>query len=178
MIPTVRALMSTLSDLRGPRGVDSEPQGSPAQETSAAQITIVGFMDGGDHNGRLLSELAVRRGWQVTFVETYPEARNALDQAKVPVVLCDRDLLGMGWRKAVERLSAPPHRACVVLLSEAIDTNLWNEVVRGGGYEVLAKPLREDAVTRAIRLACSYWTSPARTGLLFEQSRLAKEGGS
>lgn len=180
MIPTgLRTFMSTLADLRAPRHEGSEPQPSRSHDTAGPEINIVGLMDGDDHNGRLVSELAVRSGWQVTFVATDAEARNALDQGSVPVVLCDRDLLGIGWRKAVERLSAPPHRACVILISEAIDTNLWNEVVRGGGYEVLAKPLREDALTRAVRLAWSYWTSPARTGLLFEQSRrLVKEGGS
>lgn len=177
MKPTgFRAFMTTLTDLRSGR---RDPSPAPeSQTTSSAQITIVGLMNSDDDDSRLLSDVGARSGWQVMFVKTYSEARRALDQASVPVVLCDRDLLGTGWRKAVERLSAPPHRACVILLSEAIDANLWNEVVRGGGYEVLAKPLHEEAVTRAVRLAWSYWTSPARTGLLFEPSRLAKEGGS
>lgn len=177
MLPTaLRTFMTNLADLRGARRHNAEPQGSV---TPAAQITIVGLMNHDDDDGRLLTDVAGRSGWQVIFAKTYVEAKSALDRAEVPVVFCDRDLLGMGWRRAVEKLSAPPHRACVILLSEAIDANLWNEVVCGGGYEVLAKPLREDGVIRAVRLACSYWTSPARTGLLFESSRrLAKEGGS
>lgn len=177
MLPTgLRTLITTLADLR-PASRNPARQGAPSQTASTATVTIVGLMSGSDDNARLLSDVGGRSGWQVIFAKTYTEARSALDRAEIPVVFCDRDLLGMGWRKAVERLSAPPHRACVILLSEVTDTNLWNEVVRGGGYEVLAKPLREDAVTRAVRLAWSYWTSPARTGLLVDRSpRLAKEG--
>jgi DNA-binding NtrC family response regulator len=171
-------MITNLADLLPARRNDPARQES-VQPTSMGKVTIVGLMNRDDDDGRLLSEVAGRSGWQVVFAKTYGEVGGALDQGNVPVVFCDRDLLGMGWRKAVERLSAPPHCACVILISEAIDANLWNEVVRGGGYEVLAKPLRAEGVIRAVRLAWSYWTSPARTGLLFDRSpRLAKEGRS
>lgn len=178
MIPTaLKAFMTSLASLRPPRRDDPERQTSHNPPSSTAEVTIVGLMNGDDADGRLLSDVAGRSGWQLVFTKTYPEARGALDQAQVPVVLCDRELLGTGWRKAIERLSAPPLRACVILLSEAIDTNLWTEVVRGGGYEVLAKPLRDDSLVRAVRLAWSYWLSPARTGLLVDRPpQLAKEG--
>lgn len=152
---------------------------SNEQPGAAGKITIVGLMSSDDDDGRLLAEIGGRRGWQVVFAETHAEAEAALNGAQVPVVFCDHGLLGLGWRRAVERLSGPPKRACVILLSETADTNLWNEVVSGGGYDVLPKPLREDTVTRAVRLARSYWISPARTGLLLNRSpELAKEGTS
>ena len=152
---------------------------SNEQPGAAGKITIVGLMSSDDDDGRLLAEIGGRRGWQVVFAETHTEAEAALNGAQVPVVFCDHGLLGLGWRRAVERLSGPPERACVILLSETADTNLWNEVVSGGGYDVLPKPLREDTVTRAVRLARSYWISPARTGLLLNRSpELAKEGTS
>ena len=62
------------------------------------------------------------------------------------MILCDRDLPGRGWRETVEDLASSPHRACIILVSEVVDTYLWNEVVRTGGYDVLSKPLREDEV--------------------------------
>jgi hypothetical protein len=45
-----------------------------------------------------------------------------------------------------------------------VDTYLWNEVVSKGGFDVLSKPLREDDVVRAVRLAWSYWNSATRIG--------------
>jgi len=156
-----------------------ERRASNEQPAVAARITIVGLMSSEDEDARLLVDVGGRNAWQVVFAGTHAEVEAALDQAQVPVVFCDRDLLGLGWRKAVERLSGPPKRACVILLSENADTNLWNEVVKGGGYDVLPKPLREDTVTRAVRLARSYWISPARTGLLLNRPpQLAKEGTS
>lgn len=81
-----------------------------------------------------------------------------------PVILCDRDLPGADWRTAVGSLAALPQRACVVLMSSVVDDYLRQELIRWGGYEVLAKPLRADNILRAIKLALSYWTSVASTG--------------
>jgi CheY-like chemotaxis protein len=157
----------------------TEQRISNEKPEAAGKITVVGLMSRDDDDGRLLAEIGGRRGWQVVFAETHAEAEAALDQAQVPVVFCDHGLLGLGWRRAVERLSGPPKRACVILLSETADTNLRNEVVGGGGYDVLPKPLREETVTRTVRLARSYWISPARTGLLMNgPPELAKEGRS
>jgi len=59
-------------------------------------------------------------------------------------------------------LSSSRHRPCVLLVSRVVDDYLWNEVVRRGGYDVLSKPLREEEVARAIKLAWAYWNSAAR----------------
>jgi FixJ family two-component response regulator len=82
-----------------------------------------------------------------------------LHKVKAPVVLYDRDLPGKGWRGTVEDLASSPHRACIILVSGVADAYLWNEVVRTGGFDVLSKPLREDEVVRAVRLASSYWNN-------------------
>jgi hypothetical protein len=49
-----------------------------------------------------------------------------------------------------------------MLVSKVIDGSLWNDVVRSGGYEVLSKPLREDDVSRVMKLAWSYWNSSVK----------------
>jgi FixJ family two-component response regulator len=99
-------------------------------------------------------------------VDTREEARIALHKLKAPVVLCDRDLSGDGWRGMVEDLASSPHRACIILVSGVVDTYLWNEVVRTGGFDVLSKPLRENDVIRAVRLAWSYWNSAPKTAAI------------
>ena len=94
---------------------------------------------------------------------TSEEARTVLDKVKVPVILCDRDLPGNGWRATVEDLASSPQRTCIILVSGVVDNYLWNEVVRTGGFDVLSKPLREEEVVRAVRLAWSYWNSATKT---------------
>ena len=49
-----------------------------------------------------------------------------------------------------------------MLVSKVIDDYLWSELVTYGGYEVVRKPLREDEVSRAVRMAWSYWSSAAK----------------
>jgi DNA-binding NtrC family response regulator len=116
-----------------------------------------------DKDRRLLTEICSRNRWHLLFTETCEEARIALHQLKAPVILCDRDLPGRGWRETVEDLASSPHPACIILVSKVVDTYLWNEMVRTGGYDVLSKPLREDDVVRAVRWACSYWNSATRS---------------
>lgn len=46
-----------------------------------------------------------------------------------------------------------------MLISPVADDYLWNEVVSNGGYDVLAKPLRQQDVLRAVKFAWSYLNS-------------------
>jgi FixJ family two-component response regulator len=124
-------------------------------------IAVIGLVTS-DEDRRLLTGICSRNRWNLLFVDTCEEARIALHKLKSPVVLCDRDLPGDGWRGMVEDLASSPHRACIILVSGVVDPYLWNEVVRKGGFDVLSKPLREDDVVRAVRLAWSYWNSATR----------------
>jgi CheY-like chemotaxis protein len=146
---------------------------SPKGRSSLGPITVIGLI-ASDADRRLLSGICSRNRWNLLFADTCEEARIALDKLKAPVVLCDRDLPGKGWRGTVEDLASSPHRACIILISGVVDTYLWDEVVRAGGFDVLSKPLREDDVVRAVRLAWSYWNSATRTAAI-PGSRQAQE---
>jgi DNA-binding NtrC family response regulator len=131
---------------------------SPADRSALGPITVIGLISS-EVDRRLLAGICSRSRWNLLFVHTCEEARIALHKLKAPVVLCDRDLPGREWRGTVGDLASSPHRACIILVSGVVDTYLWNEVVRTGGFDVLSKPLREDEVIRAVRLAWSYWNS-------------------
>jgi DNA-binding NtrC family response regulator len=95
----------------------------------------------------------------VRFAESCEEACSVSNQLTAPVILLDRDWPETEWRAAVERLTASPHRACVILVSSVADAYLWQELTRRGGYDVLPKPLQADKVARTVKLALSYWNS-------------------
>ena len=142
------------------------------RKTSCISLSSAGYSPGepisvialvtGDDDRRLLVEICRQNRWRLLFTDTCEEARIALDELRAPVILCDRVLPGRGWRETVQNLASSPHRTCIILVSEVVDTYLWNEVVRTGGYDVLSKPLREDDVVRAVRLAWLYWKSACR----------------
>ena len=125
---------------------------------SSGPIVLVALIVA-DQDRRVLADVCTRNGWGVRFATTCGEAWEALTADKAPVVLCDRDLPGADWRDIVHMMASCPHRPCAMLLSKVADDYLWNEVIARGGYDVLAKPLREDEVTRAVRLAWTYWSS-------------------
>ena len=106
----------------------------------------------------------------VRFAESCEEACSIANRLTAPVILLDRDWPDTEWRTAVERLTASPHRACVILVSGVSDDNLWQELIRRGGYDVLSKPLQADKVARIVKLALSYWSSTSKPAALGRRS--------
>jgi ActR/RegA family two-component response regulator len=151
--------------LRRKSGTTTWASLSPASRSSMGPLGIIGLVTS-DEDRRLLAGICNRNGWYLLYADTCEEARAALEKLKAPVILCDRDLPGKGWRETVEGLASSTHRACIILVSGVLDAYLWDEVVRTGGYDVLYKPLREDDVVRSVRLAWSYWKSATKTAAL------------
>jgi hypothetical protein len=85
-----------------------------ACQSSMRPLAIIGLVTG-DEDRRLLAGICKRNCWHLLFAETREEARFALDKVKAPVILCDRDLPGEGWRETVGDLASSSHRACVIL---------------------------------------------------------------
>jgi hypothetical protein len=122
------------------------------------QIKIVAFL-AEDHDRSVMSRLCYANRWEVFFAGAVGETEQALGRLKPQIVLFDRDLGGPDWRNVMSALASCSYGACIVLISKVLDDNLWNEVVSNGGYEVLPKPLREDEVFRAVKLAWTFWKS-------------------
>ena len=159
----IQSLFAKVADfLHRKNGSTTWAAASATGRSTMPPLAVIGLVTS-DEDRQLLARICSRNSWHLLFADTREEARTALDKSKAPVILCDRDLPGKGWRETVEDLASSPQRACVILVSGVVDTYLWDEVVRTGGYDVLSKPLREDEVVRAVRLAWSYWNSATRT---------------
>lgn len=111
---------------------------------------------------QLLSRLADENGWVLHLAGNCGDAWNALNESKAPIVLCDRELPATDWRDVIQMMVSSEHRAYAILVSKVADDYLWNEVIRRGGHDLLATPLRGEDVLRAIRLGWSYWSSSMR----------------
>jgi len=129
-----------------------------ATQGAVGGITIVALV-AGERDREVLSHLAVEHQWVLHFVDTCGEAWDALNKSKAPIVLCDRELPATEWREVIHMMVSSAHQAYAILVSKVADDYLWNEVIRRGGHDLLATPLREEDVLRAIRLAWSYWSS-------------------
>jgi len=132
------------------------------------RITIVSILLD-DRDRSLIADVCYENQWDVFFAKTCAEARQVSEQIKPHIILFDRDSAGGDWRNSLSDCASSSAGACTLLISRVADDNLWNEVVRNGGYDVLPKPLREQAVLRAVKFAWSYWNS-SRQGTAIPRS--------
>ena len=125
------------------------------------KILVLGIaLDERDTNS--LSIFSARGQWELVLTRSCEEALEALKKMRAAVILCDRDLPGLDWRDALEKLAASRPDCPIVLTSSVNDEYLWDEVIHKGGYDVLSKPLQEDLTVRAVNLAWSYSKERAR----------------
>ena len=127
---------------------------SPSPLETAIGIVALGISD---LDRDLLSRLAGHHHWKLRFYDSYLEAWTAMSRFRSPILLCNRELVGTDWRAVMQVMCSAPHRTYGILLSRVVDDNVWAEVIRNGGYELLRTPLTEVDVIRAIRLARAYW---------------------
>jgi len=165
MLAMLRALHSFLTD--APKKVRADHQRlSPSANSNARavtpRITIVALVVS-DHDREVLTFLSNREPVDIHFAESHVDAWEAMNRLNSPVVLYDRDWPNAEWRTTVQALASSPHRSCVILASRVADDYLWQELIRCGGYDLLAKPFRAEDVARALKLALSYWKSAKAT---------------
>src|SRR5690349_10435777 len=106
-----------------------------------------------DRDRRSLAAISAGSQWDLIMAGSCEQALEILKRDRAAVILYDRDLTGRDWREALPLLAqAGP----VILTSRVNDQYLWEEVIRQGGYDVLAKPLQPDQTIRLVNLAWSY----------------------
>jgi len=110
-------------------------------------------------------------GWNLEIADDSASASARVESERFPIILYERDAKGTGWRQAVAYFSRLSPRPCVVLLSRTSDKNLWDELVRCGGFELLRLPVERDAVLRTINAGWSIWRSQH-----WPHRRTAKDG--
>ena len=101
----------------------------------------------------LLERLGKEHHWELRFTNSPPEAFQWASQSQFEIILCDRNQPGYPWREVMDRLAKSSPRSCILLVSPMNDDYLWSDVLQSGGYAVLRRPLRVDAVVRLVSAA-------------------------
>ena len=161
MLAMLRALHSFLADT--PKRVRAERRSAggstkTAPQAIAPRISIVALVVS-DHDREVLNYISSHEPLDIHFAESHVDAWEAMNRLNSPVILYDRDWPNAEWRTTVQALASSPQRSCVILACWVADDYLWQELVRSGGYDLLAKPFRADDVARCLKLALSYWRS-------------------
>jgi len=102
---------------------------------------------------------------RTSVAQTCAEATRELAAAEVGVIICEARLPDGSWKDVLElgqNQSRPPH---LIVTSSVADEDFWSEVLNLGGYDVLAKPFRDDETTRVINFAAEHWQSASKGDL-------------
>ena len=108
-------------------------------------------------NQRLLEAISQEAGWALTLSETPPVISSRRQADVPPIIIYDRDLSPYRWSDVVGILTKTSPRPYVILLSPNADTNLWDELQRVGGSDILRTPVNRDNVLRVVKRAWLLW---------------------
>jgi DNA-binding NtrC family response regulator len=110
-------------------------------------------------DAQLLIELANSQRWDLTVVHALDQAALRVAHETFSIILLDRDVASSDWRSPVRTFAQLQPAPSVILISPVADHYLFDELVKQGGFEVIAKPLQADELHRIARLAVAFWKS-------------------
>jgi DNA-binding NtrC family response regulator len=95
--------------------------------------------------------------WTLRPCATVESAMAALSQARIPIVVAERDLAPGSWRDILENVLSLPDPPMLIVTSRLADDYLWAEALNLGAYNVLAKPFDASEVVHVISSAWRHW---------------------
>ena len=101
----------------------------------------------------LIGRLCRRLRWNLNYAVDLPAALMNLQDQSFEVVIYDHELPDQDWRLAVTSLANTTPRSSILLLSPLGHSELWNEVIRRGGHDILCKPISDESFESAVALA-------------------------
>lgn len=96
-------------------------------------------------------------GWKLAVADNSGSAIMRQKSEAWPIILYERELTDNGWRQAVSLFSRLSPHPFVVLLSRSSDNNLWDELIRCGGFDLLRTPIDRDAVIKTVSAGWAIW---------------------
>ena len=97
--------------------------------------------------------------WTLRPCATIESAIAALGQARIPLVVTERDLAPGSWREILENTLVRPDPPFLIVTSRLADERFWAEALNLGAYDVLAKPFNPAEVVRVLGIAWRHWTN-------------------
>ncbi|MFN0166161.1 MAG: response regulator [Bryobacteraceae bacterium] len=111
---------------------------------------------------RTLSNIFAHSDWMLFGTSSLSETRALLEEQRISVIICDRELPDGNWRDLLEDLSVRHHAPHLVVTCPDANDQLWAEVLNRGGYDVLAQPFDSMEVFRVVSLAWRHWRDSLR----------------
>lgn len=108
-----------------------------------------------DH--RALRQLLSDAPWLIRESHSIRSALMVLEECRIPVLVCDRDLPPGTWKDLLEQLAVLSSPPCVIVSCRQADDDLWTQALTAGAYDVLAKPFNASELRRTLFEAAQHW---------------------
>ena len=92
--------------------------------------------------------------WTVKSVPTCSEALALLRRGDCALVLAEKELPDGRWHDLLTAMRSLDHTPPLIVMSKLADESLWAEVLREGGFDVLAKPLERAKFVESVLERC------------------------
>jgi DNA-binding response OmpR family regulator len=99
--------------------------------------------------------------WRTDWARTVNRAVEICRVKSPPIVIYDSNLPDVDWRSAFDRLSAVPSHPRILLAAPSIDEELWENVLRRHGYDVVERAANSEQLERVFRFAWLSMPTPA-----------------
>jgi len=145
---------STSRGLAADRQIVAVPRDEALQPEKVVTVLAVSPIED-DH--LFLSNIFSHTNWQLRTAHTWREALGLLGRQRIPILICESELLDATWRDVLSELSGLPERPVLIVASRLADESFWAEVLNPGAYDVLMKPFDPTEVFRVVSLAWLNW---------------------
>ena len=126
----------------------------PHRRGASRTVALAVVADGASRD--MLLRVFQDAGRELLLASTTVSAVELQQQRLCPVILFDLQA-EQDWQGAVSRLASLTPHPCVILMSPRCDKNLWDEVTRNGGSDVLRTPLVAEDVLRTVESHARIW---------------------
>ena len=92
-------------------------------------------------------------GWNAEWARSMNKAVEICRTRITPIVIFDRNLPDVDWRRAVDLLSSTAYEVRILLAAPDVDEDLWRSVIQRHGYDVLDKSAGPEQLQRDLQFA-------------------------
>lgn len=95
--------------------------------------------------------------WLIRESHSLRSALMVLEEYRIPLVICERDLHPGTWKDLLEQISTTSDPPAVIVACRQADERLWAEALSAGAFDVLAKPFNCSDLQRTLSHAWQHW---------------------
>jgi len=92
-------------------------------------------------------------GGKAEWARSLKRALEVCRSRQTPIIIYDRNLPDVDWRRALDQLSGAPYDLRILLATPDMDEDLWRMVLHRHGYDVLARSASAEQLERELRFA-------------------------